>query len=61
VEDYYLRGLEAAGVWVANGGRALGLVRTVDAVRLDRVLTGEHPSRGAPLGPVVDGRFRGST
>jgi hypothetical protein len=59
VEDYYLGGPEAAGVWVGGGGRALGLVGNVDAVRLDRVLAGEHPSSGVPLGRVVDGRVPG--
>jgi conjugative relaxase-like TrwC/TraI family protein len=59
VEDYYLGGPEAAGVWVGDGGRALGLVGAVDAVRLDRVLAGEHPTSGVPLGRVLAGRVPG--
>jgi conjugative relaxase-like TrwC/TraI family protein len=59
VEDYYLGGPEAAGVWVGDGGRALGLTGTVDAVRLDRVLSGQHPASGDALGRVVQGRVPG--
>src|SRR4051812_1807482 len=36
VEDYYLGGPEAAGVWVGDGVRALGLDGDVDATRLER-------------------------
>jgi conjugative relaxase-like TrwC/TraI family protein len=53
VEDYYLGGPEAAGVWVGAGSAALGLDGEVDAVRLDRVLSGAHPATGEPLGRVV--------
>jgi conjugative relaxase-like TrwC/TraI family protein len=59
VEDYYLGGPEAAGVWVGDGGHALGLTGTVDAVRLDRVLSGQHPASGEALGRVVQGRVPG--
>jgi conjugative relaxase-like TrwC/TraI family protein len=59
VEDYYLGGPEAAGEWVGDGARLLGLVGTVDAVRLDRVLAGEHPGSGEALGRVVEGRVPG--
>ena len=37
----------------ATGRGALGLGGTVDALRLDRVLAGEHPASGEPLGRVV--------
>src|SRR3954452_93272 len=53
VEDYYLGGPEAAGLWIGTGARSLGLEGTVDASRLDRVLTGEHPASGEPLGRVL--------
>ncbi len=59
VEDYYLGGPEAAGAWIGEGAPALGLVGVVDAVRLDRVLAGEHPASGEPLGRVVRGRVPG--
>src|SRR3954468_22691204 len=59
VEDYYLAGPEAAGVWIGDGVPALGLAGEVDAVRLDRVLAGEHPSSGEALGRVVAGRAPG--
>src|SRR3954453_12020848 len=59
VEDYYLGGPEAAGVWIGDGVRALGLVGDVDAARLDRVLAGEHPSSSAALGRVVASRVPG--
>src|SRR3954467_4020617 len=59
VEDYYLGGLEAAGVWIGDGARALGLAGEVDATRLDRVLGGEHPATGVALGRVVAGRVPG--
>src|SRR3954453_15441816 len=59
VEDYYLGGAEAAGVWTGDGARALGLAGEVDATRLDRVLAGAHPATGDPLGRVVAGRVPG--
>ena len=59
VEDYYLGGSEAAGVWVGDGVRALGLGGTVDALRLDRVLSGCAPASGEPLGRVVPRRVPG--
>ena len=59
VEDYYLSGPEAAGVWVGDGPRALGLDGTVDALRLERVLSGCAPASGEPLGRVVPRRVPG--
>src|SRR3954469_3281024 len=59
VEDYYLGGAEAAGVWTGDGARGLGLAGEVDATRLHRVLAGEHPASGDPLGRVVAGRVPG--
>jgi conjugative relaxase-like TrwC/TraI family protein len=59
VEDYYLAGSEAAGVWVGDGVRALGLGGAVDALRLDRVLSGCAPASGGPLGRVVRRRVPG--
>src|SRR3954447_5898141 len=59
VEDYYLGGGEAAGVWVGDGVRALGLGGTVDALRLDRVLSGCAPESGESLGRVVPRRVPG--
>lgn len=53
VEDYYLGGREAPGAWIGSGTRPLGLHGKVDADRLDRVLAGEHPISGEPLGRVV--------
>src|SRR3954447_3707210 len=53
VEDYYLGGAEAAGVWTGDGARVLGLAGEVDASGLDRVLGGEHPATGIALGRVV--------
>src|SRR4051794_39322059 len=59
VEDYYLGGTEAAGVWTGDGARALGLAGEVDATRLDCVLGGEHPASGDALGRVVAARVPG--
>ena len=59
VEDYYLGGGEAAGVWVGDGVRALGLGGTVDALRLDRVLSGCAPGSGELLGRAVPRRVPG--
>src|SRR3954470_16253995 len=59
VEDYYLGGPEAAGTWIGDGVRALGLAGEVDALRLDRVLAGEHPASGEALGRTVAGRVPG--
>jgi conjugative relaxase-like TrwC/TraI family protein len=59
VEDYCLRGLEAPGTWVGSGTRALGLGGTVDALRLDRVLSGCAPASGEAFGRVVPRRVPG--
>ena len=59
VEDYYLHGAEAPGEWVGDGTRALRLGGTVDAMRLDRVLSGCAPASGEPLGRVVPRRVPG--
>jgi conjugative relaxase-like TrwC/TraI family protein len=59
VEDYYLRGPEAPGQWVGSGISAVGLIGTVDALRLDRVLGGCAPASGEPLGRVVPRRVPG--
>ena len=59
VEDYYLGGPEAVGVWTCAGAAALGLKGEVDATALNRVLSGEHPATGAPLGRVLTARRPG--
>ena len=59
VEDYYLGGHEAPGTWLGAGAAALGLAGNVAAVPLDRVLCGEHPGSGAPLGRVLTARRPG--
>jgi conjugative relaxase-like TrwC/TraI family protein len=59
IEDYYLRGAETAGVWLGDGLPALGLGGEVDALRLDRVLSGCAPASGEPLGRVVPRRVPG--
>jgi conjugative relaxase-like TrwC/TraI family protein len=59
VEDYYLGGPEAAGSWEGAGSRALGLHGTVSAEELMRVLAGEHPVTGEPLGRVLPNRRPG--
>src|SRR3954468_5638338 len=59
VEDYYLGGPEAPGAWIGAGTRPLGLQGKVDAARLDRVLAGEHPVSGEPLGRMVRQRVPG--
>src|SRR5688500_12535901 len=59
VEDYYLGGPEAAGEWMGAGAAALGLKGQVGAAALDRVLAGEHPATGAPLGRVLAARRPG--
>lgn len=59
VEDYYLHGAEAPGEWIGDGTRALGLGGTVDALRLDRVLSGCASASGEPLGRVVPLRVPG--
>ncbi|MBA2513637.1 MAG: relaxase domain-containing protein, partial [Solirubrobacterales bacterium] len=59
VEDYYLGGPEAAGAWEGAGAKALGLSGTVHGAALDRVLAGEHPATGAPLGRVLAARRPG--
>src|SRR4051795_4604286 len=59
VEDYYLGGPEADGIWAGAGASALGLRGTVGARELDRVLNGEHPASGEPLGRVLTARVPG--
>ncbi len=59
VDDYYLSGPEAPGVWTGAGARMLGLGGEVDAVRLDRVLSGLHPAPGEALGRIVARRVPG--
>ena len=59
VEDYYLGGPEADGIWAGAGAAALGLRGTVGARELDRVLNGEHPATGEPLGRVLKARVPG--
>ena len=59
VEDYYLSGPEDPGIWVGAGASALGLGGTVQADPLDRVLAGEHPVSGEPLGRVLRDRRPG--
>jgi len=59
VEDYYLAGPEAAGVWTGAAAAALGLRGEVDATALDRALSGEHPATGAALGRVLRARRPG--
>ena len=43
VEDYYLSGHEAPGVWIGAGSRALGLGGEIDAVRLSAELAQREP------------------
>src|SRR4051794_27419947 len=59
VEDYYLGGPEADGLWMGAGAAALGLGGTVGSEPLVRVLAGEHPASGAPLGRVLTARRPG--
>ena len=59
VEDYYLGGPEAAGVWTGAAAAALGLNGKVDATALNRVLSGEHPVTGAALSRVLTARRPG--
>src|SRR3954470_14618951 len=59
VEDYYLGGPEAPGVWIGDGVRLLGLVGRVDAGPLDRVLAGQDPASGEALGRVLRERVPG--
>src|SRR4051812_37962440 len=59
VEDYYLGGPEASGAWIGSGTRPLDLQGNVDANRLDRVLAGEHPGSGEPLGRALRQRVPG--
>src|SRR3954447_12794105 len=59
VEDYYLGEPEADGIWAGAGAAALGLRGTVGARELDRVLNGEHPATGEPLGRVLAKRVPG--
>src|SRR3954447_26797610 len=56
VEDYYLGALEAAGSWDGACAGAHGLRGTVGSEELMRVLAGEHPVTGEPLGRVVPNR-----
>src|SRR5215213_9200009 len=59
VEDYYLGGPEADGLWLGAGAAALGLRGAVGSEPLLRVLAGEHPGSGAPLGRVLSARRPG--
>src|SRR4051812_18141280 len=59
VEDYYLGGPEASGIWACASAGALGLSGKVGARELDRVLNGEHPVTGEPLGRVLKARVPG--
>src|SRR5687767_15114588 len=59
IEDYYLTGPEAPGIWVGSGAPALSLQGTVRAEPLDRVLAGQHPSSGEQLGRVLKDRVPG--
>src|SRR4051794_21534856 len=59
VEDYYLSGPEAPGAWIGSGTRPLALHGKIDADRLDRVLAGENPVSGEPLGRVMRQRVPG--
>jgi conjugative relaxase-like TrwC/TraI family protein len=59
VEDYYLGGHEAKGRWAASGAAALGLRGEVGDEPLLRVLVGEHPATGDPLGRVLGTRRPG--
>src|SRR3954453_12655378 len=59
VEDYYLGGPEADGIWAGAAAGTLGLRGTVGARELDRVLNGEHPASGEPLGRVLTARVPG--
>jgi conjugative relaxase-like TrwC/TraI family protein len=59
VEDYYLGGPEAPGVWAGAGAAALRLSGGVEGVQLACVLAGEHPATGAPLGRVLAARRPG--
>ena len=40
-------------MWVGAGAAALGLTGTVGVEPLERVLAGEHPGTGEPLGRVL--------
>src|SRR3954451_11826243 len=59
VEDYYLGGPEAAGEWIGGGTAMLGLRGEVGGDDLHRVLAGEHPARGLPLGRWNSSRVPG--
>src|SRR5829696_6463939 len=59
VEDYYLGGPEHDGLWLGAGAAALGLRGAVGSEPLLRVLAGEHPATGAPLGRVLAERRPG--
>src|SRR5687767_9211983 len=59
VEDYYLGGPEPYGRWVGAGAATLGLRGKVSGELLNRVLAGEHPATGEPLGRVLPARRPG--
>src|SRR5215218_6464367 len=59
VEDYYLGGHEAKGRWAGAGAATLGLRGEVADEPLLRVLAGEHPATGDPLGRVLASRRPG--
>ena len=47
--NYFSEGGESPGVWYGTGAKALGLVETVAAVVLQRVLAGVHPHHSTSL------------
>lgn len=49
LEDYYVGGHEARGVWAGSASRELGLAATVEAAALRHVLAGLHPRDGSAL------------
>ena len=59
VDDYYLSGPEPAGEWIGDGAALLSLRGQVDGEELQRVLAGEHPANGVPLGRKASARVPG--
>ena len=59
VEDYYLEGPEPDGEWMGDGSALLGLHGQGDGDELHRVLAGEHPASGVPLGRWTSSRVPG--
>jgi conjugative relaxase-like TrwC/TraI family protein len=56
VEDYYVGGGEAPGVWMGDGAALLRLSGGVGDDGLRRALSGEHPATGASLGRQTGGK-----